>query len=135
MAVQDASTVDDGQRPRSELDTAATFFDTHGSTLSTDSVELGMPHEPLSITFFKTAFQGGGGAAASLALPHSLPERPAGAAPRRPVGATARLPLEGLPEEAEAEAEAEALFADAAGATPASASALPDHAVIVVHQQ
>ena len=39
---------------------------------SDDSVELGMPHEPLSITFFKTAFSQAN--LVGLSLPHTVPD-------------------------------------------------------------
>lgn len=74
------------------MDRNGTFFDSSGSIKSDDSVELGLPHEPLSITFFKTAFSMSG--LVGLSLPHSIPE---GKAYRRP--AVSSILLEGLKEE------------------------------------
>jgi hypothetical protein len=87
--LQDAAAIDDSQRNRNELDTHTTIFE-NDSLRSDDSVELGMPHEPLSITFFKNAFSQAN--LVGLTLPHTTPEE----RPRRRVSPVV---LEGLQEE------------------------------------
>jgi hypothetical protein len=87
--VQDAAIIDDSQRGRNELDTHTTICENE-SRRSDDSVELGMPHEPLSITFFKNAFSQA--SLVGLTLPQTTPE---GRVRRR----LSPVVLEGLEEE------------------------------------
>lgn len=69
--MQEAAIIDDSQQGRGPLDTTGTIFE-NTSIPSDDSVELGMPHEPLSITFFKTAFSQAN--LVGLSLPHTVPD-------------------------------------------------------------
>jgi hypothetical protein len=92
--MQDAAVVDDRHRSQSQMGDVTQSV--AGEDLVGDSIELGMPHEPLSITFFKTAFSLSG--LVGHSLPCSIPEEQL---PRRPP--LSSLLLEGLDEETSAD--------------------------------